>query len=158
KTVDFGATWKRLPLAPPDLFLYGNFNQGYVDNVIAIDPRTPDRVYLGGVELYRSTDGGTNWTLISRNSQRFIHEVMFCVAFKANNPDTIYAATDGGVYRSPDGGDTWTNLNGSLPISQFNGLAANAGSSVVLGGIQGGGVVRLAGDSSVWNSLRRGDT
>ncbi len=161
KTTDFGGSWKRLPLAPPDLFLnnvYG-FNQGYADNVIAIDPRNPDRVYLGGVELYRSTDGGLNWALLStRNGQRVIHEAMFDVAFKANNPDTIYAATDGGVYRSLDGGDTWTNLNSSLPISQFNGVAANTGASVVLGGIQGGGAIRLSGDSTVWSQLRRNDT
>lgn len=155
---DFGGSWRRLVTAPADLFLNGDRHQGHFDNMIAIDPRSPDRVYLGGVELYRSTDGGASWTNISvRNGQRVIHEDQFAVAFKPGNPDTIYVGNDGGMYRSSDGGDTWVNLNRALPITQFNNLALNPGGTVFLGGTQDQGVIRLSAESSTWEQVLRGD-
>ena len=43
----------------PDAF----FNQGWYDNVIAVDPVNPDVVWAGGVDLFRSDDQGQNWGL-----------------------------------------------------------------------------------------------
>src|SRR6185295_7664537 len=43
----------------------GFFNQGWYDNVIAVDPRDPNRVWAGGVDLFRSDDGGKNWGVAS---------------------------------------------------------------------------------------------
>ncbi|HBL29289.1 MAG TPA: hypothetical protein DD490_20855, partial [Acidobacteria bacterium] len=34
------------------------FNQGWYDNVIAVDPRDSNRVWAGGIDLFRSDDGG----------------------------------------------------------------------------------------------------
>ena len=39
----------------------GFFNQGWYDNVIAVDPLDPNRVWAGGIDLFRSDDGGVNW-------------------------------------------------------------------------------------------------
>ncbi len=41
------------------------YNQGWYDNVIAVDPIDPDRVWVGGIDLFRSDDGGANWGLAS---------------------------------------------------------------------------------------------
>ena len=35
--------------------------QGFHDNVLAVDPLNPDRVWAGGVDTFRSDDGGVNW-------------------------------------------------------------------------------------------------
>ncbi len=153
---DFGGSWRRLASAPASLFVSGSSNQGYFDNMIALDPRNPDRVYLGGVELYRSTDGGLTWTDLSlRGFQRAIHEDQFAVAFRPGNPDTIFVGNDGGMYRSNDGGDNWTNLNAALPITQFNSVAIGTG--IFLGGTQDNGVIRLRNDAFTWEQLLRGD-
>ena len=41
----------------------GNFfaNQGWYDNLLAVDPADPNRVWVGGIDLFRSDDGGQNW-------------------------------------------------------------------------------------------------
>ena len=41
------------------------FNQGWYDNVIAVDPLDPNRVWAGGIDLFRSDDGGQNWGVAS---------------------------------------------------------------------------------------------
>src|SRR5205823_5708165 len=40
-------------------------NQGWYDNAIAVDPVDSNRVWVGGVDLFRSDDGGANWGLAS---------------------------------------------------------------------------------------------
>ena len=35
--------------------------QGWIHNAIAVDPQDPERVYAGGIDIYRSDDGGRNW-------------------------------------------------------------------------------------------------
>jgi photosystem II stability/assembly factor-like uncharacterized protein len=40
-------------------------NQGWYDNVIAVDPVDPNRVWVGGIDLFRSDDGGASWGLAS---------------------------------------------------------------------------------------------
>ena len=42
------------------------FNQGWYDNVIAVDPVDSDVVWTGGVDLFRSDDGGQNWGYAGR--------------------------------------------------------------------------------------------
>ena len=39
--------------------------QGDYDNVIAVDPTDPNRLWVGGVDLFRSDDGGKTLTVAS---------------------------------------------------------------------------------------------
>jgi photosystem II stability/assembly factor-like uncharacterized protein len=36
-------------------------HQGWYDNAIAVDPTNPNRVFAGGIDLFRSDDGGATW-------------------------------------------------------------------------------------------------
>ena len=38
---------------------------GWYNNVIAVDPRDPERVWAAGVDWFRSDDGGRTWGLAS---------------------------------------------------------------------------------------------
>jgi len=42
---------------------YGGYGQGWYDNTIAVDPMDPDIVWAGGIDLFRSDDGGATWKL-----------------------------------------------------------------------------------------------
>jgi hypothetical protein len=45
-------------------------NQGWYDNAIApfrVDPANPNIVFVGGIDLFRSDDGGVNWGLASHS-------------------------------------------------------------------------------------------
>ncbi|MGE0482006.1 MAG: hypothetical protein AB7Q17_16210 [Phycisphaerae bacterium] len=64
---------------------------------------------VGGGAIYRSTNGGTSWTLASGTANRAVREVEFAADGAA------WAATDDGLFRSTDGGATWTPV--ALPIA-----------------------------------------
>ena len=158
RSSDGGGSWSLLP-APALLFDSAGQGQGYFDNVLAIDPRDPNTIYAGGLELWKSSDAGATWRVLSlaATGSRVIHEDQFCIAFKPGNPDTIYVGNEGGIYTSPDGGNTWRSLNNGLAITQFNSVAVDPQNFLnVLGGTQGQGLVQLSG-GSIWTELLRGD-
>lgn len=80
---------------------------GYGDwcHVIAVDPFNPNVILAGQQELYRTSDGGNNWTQVA--SYYAPHEDQQGIAFDRNNSGVVYLANDGGVFRSTDGGVTW---------------------------------------------------
>src|SRR5262249_38200736 len=89
---------------------------GWYNNVIAVDPRDPERVWAAGVDWFRSDDGGRTWgvasyTLGPPGSANGTHVDQHGIAF---HPDydgagnaTLIIANDGGLMRT-------TNARGSL--------------------------------------------
>jgi photosystem II stability/assembly factor-like uncharacterized protein len=93
------------------------FNQGWYDNVIAVDPIDPDRVWAGGVDLFRSDDGGHNWGVASYwwfsggvdgtpTEPNYAHADQHVIAFhpeyNGTTNKTMLVASDGGVSRTDD--------------------------------------------------------
>ena len=94
---------------------------------LAIDQKTPSTIYVGtgesnmrnsvsiGNGMYKSTDGGGNWTKIGLDSTEHIAKVMI----DPKNSDIIYAAAPGplwsdskhrGLYKSTDAGKSWEKI------------------------------------------------
>jgi photosystem II stability/assembly factor-like uncharacterized protein len=100
KSTDGGASWQ-LKLDGPRIHV----------GALAIDPRDPERIYIGsdGIVL-RSSDGGIAWTrseeLVSRGRPVWVGDLTVDVT----NSDVIYADTGGGQVKSTDGGMTWKPL------------------------------------------------
>ena len=149
KSTDAGATWTSLSHA-------GEFcsNQCWYDLVISVDPTDPNVVYVGGVGLYRSTDGGATFGYIGGPT----HPDQHALAFDPRNPATIFVGNDGGVYKSTDRGLSWASLNTNLAITQFYpGISLSPNSSPdILGGTQDNGTVEYTG-ASVWSLVLGGD-
>ncbi len=121
RSTDGGQTWKQI--------LTRGSETGAVD--LALDPsnprimyasfwqinRTPWHMESGGPNsgLWKSTDGGDNWTDISHapGLPRGV-EGRIGVTVSPANPDRVWAiveASDGGVFRSDNGGKNWTKTN-----------------------------------------------
>ena len=125
RSVDGGVTWQAtndaapvltLP-APTDTSIPANdFTRGqsFYDLVIAADPQDDNTVYIGGVDLYKSTNGGGTWSQISKWSNNnnmaalqvsTVHADQHAIVF---NPFNNYVSkqmmfgNDGGVYFVPD--------------------------------------------------------
>jgi hypothetical protein len=96
-------------------------NQGWYDNTIAVDPSDPDKVWAGGVDLFRSDNGGVNWGVSSywwfqvngtppnNGDPQFVHADNHIIAFHPNYNGTtnqvMFAGNDGGLFRTQNAKD-----------------------------------------------------
>ncbi|MGE0131649.1 MAG: Ig-like domain-containing protein [Blastocatellales bacterium] len=142
-------------------------NQGWYDNVIAVDPIDPNRVWVGGIDLFRSDDGGVNWGLASywwtdKSSPRYAHADQHAIAFHPQyNGSTnrrMFVANDGGIFRTDDArapvaassnaacnpnaaGVAWTSLNNGYAVTQFYHGAVFPDGKSYFGGTQDNGTL-----------------
>lgn len=77
-------------------------------NAIAIDPITPENVYLAGPGgLFRSTDGGLTWEAMGVQ----LSSEPLALTLDPRNPKTVFVLlSDGTLLRSEDGGTTWVTV------------------------------------------------
>lgn len=87
----------------------GQFAQGWYDNIIRVDPVNPDVVWVGGVDLFRSDDGGRTFGIASywwldNTFDAYVHadqhELVFHPDYDGVTNTTLYSGSDGGVYRT----------------------------------------------------------
>lgn len=104
---------------------------------IAVHPRNPDEIWVGtgegnprnsqnfGVGIFKSIDGGKNWTCMGLEKTRTIHRVVL----HRDNPDVAFVASLGsaygpnaerGVFKTSDGGRTWRKV---LYVNDLTGCA-----------------------------------
>jgi hypothetical protein len=85
------------------------------------------------------SDGGLTWSSISQGDGRGVslHTDDHAYAFGADG--SLYDGNDGGIWRSGDRGFSWTSMNTNIAITQFQGVALDPSSDVVLGGTQDNG-------------------
>ena len=149
RTLDGGDTWSTVTTLN-----YGIY-QGWFAHYVGISPHDPDVVFLAGVPLYRSTDGGFNATNVGGS----IHVDHHAIAFHPTEPDIVYFANDGGIYRSTDGGQTvFEGLNEGYTVMQFYNSTGHAAtdSLVAIAGAQDNGTWLWTGSSS-WAKVGFGD-
>jgi len=164
KSTDAGATWTQLA-SPPKIQSTGGLSylkdQGWYDNVIAIDPNNSNNIYVGGIDLMKSTDGGSHWSQVSYWSlfynSPYVHADHHAIVFDKNNANTVFDGDDGGVYKTTDGGSHWTSLNNGLAITQFYGGAVFKNGSTYFGGTQDNGHLKYSGSGSTWTEAVSGD-
>ena len=108
KSSDGGSTWVDLPCAP-DFGEYCNFFPSNI-TAIAIDPVTPDKIYVAGdgaaPQLGMSTDGGETWNFSANGLSRALRP--FSLVIDPSNPSNLWLGSfNRGVHRSRSGGAGW---------------------------------------------------
>jgi photosystem II stability/assembly factor-like uncharacterized protein len=103
----------------------GNNGQGWYDLCIAVSPVNAEQVYVGGINLWRSTNGGTSFpTCIGHwvgTGAPPVHADQHVLKFSPHNGN-LYVGNDGGLYRTanPTGAPpAWTDLSSGLAIAQM---------------------------------------
>jgi photosystem II stability/assembly factor-like uncharacterized protein len=154
---DGGATWAQtLPAVPGNSGILGGCPRAYsrYTHVLAIDPGTPEHLYLGGLELCLSIDGGHTFNQVGTYQ---LHPDQHGLAFDPSQPANMYSANDGGLYFSPDGGTTWQSRNDDLQITEFQSMSSSPLTARVIGGSQDNGTQMWLG-SRIWQHIDDGDS
>ena len=119
KTINSGTTWDPI---------FDN-EESYSTGSVTIDPNNPNVIWVGtgendggrhigfGDGIYRSDDGGKNWTNMGLRSSEHLSNIIV----HPENSDVIYVASQGplwskggerGFYKSTDGGKNWKRTLG----------------------------------------------
>lgn len=96
--------------------------QGWYDLAVATSPSNANEVYTGGVNIWKTLDGGTNWDISAhwygQSGNPYVHADVHALQFHPASTTDLYACTDGGLFKTTDGGVTWTDLSDGLAIRQ----------------------------------------
>ena len=101
---DAGKTWVKKNTYYLDR-LYNTY--GYYFGRIHVSPVNKDHVYVYGVPIIKSTDGGITYKSIDYQNVHVDHHDLW---INPNNPDHLINGNDGGINMSYDGGENWTKL------------------------------------------------
>jgi photosystem II stability/assembly factor-like uncharacterized protein len=161
-------------------------NQGWYDNIIAVDPKNPNSVWVGGTDLFRSDDGGSTWGVASywwlkpREDPQYAHADHHAIAFHphydGSSNQVIFVGNDGGIFQTsnaraavgkdltslcgevPANAVQWTVRNGKYGVTQFYSGAVLPSETSYFGGTQDNGTVSGApAASDAWSTLQGGD-
>lgn len=97
--------------------------QAFYDLVIEVDPSDDDIIYVGGIDLFKTTNGGSSWSQLSHWYGGFgyqeVHADQHSIAFGNNSSSEIMFGNDGGLYYSGNSGSTISVRNSGYNVTQF---------------------------------------
>lgn len=125
---------------------------GWYLSLITVHPTSPDTVFMGGLDLLRSTNAGGAFSFVTPTHVD-MHEAAWDAAGR------LIVTDDGGVHRSTNLGSSWTAINSGLGSVQFYaGVSTHPTNElIVFGGTQDNGSCRRSTASRVWTQVFGGD-
>lgn len=144
-STDRGNNWTRIwppgfgSGAVPALDIFRDNSQGIYDNVLSVPPGIPTEVWLGGVELWKTSIGGQPQQLALAFDfpgcfscvHADVHEITWV-------DNVVYIGCDGGVYKGEITGTLFYAANRHLNLTQFYSNAYSPQGDVI-GGTQDNG-------------------
>lgn len=129
RSTDYGVTFTAMASNPPNILSSncdgsGTTTQATYDLCMAVDPANVNKVIVGGVDVWSSDNGGTNWvikaiwagncsgTAVAMHADHHVLEWSPMTNY-------LYDGHDGGISFSTNTANTWTEITGSLPITQI---------------------------------------
>ena len=170
-----GGTWGNRSSNLPSGGTGGDFaNQQSYDLVVRVKPDDENVVFIGGVNLFRSTDGfattsNTKWIGGWSTSGHFAYPNHWAdqhaIIFSPSDPSIMFSGNDAGVFKTTAPlavSVEWTSLNNGYFTCQFYSVAidhATTGNDVVIGGAQDNGTrfTGSANSTTPWIKIDVGD-
>lgn len=124
-----------------------------------MDPTDPQRLFVGKINVYRSTNGGSTWQNIGAPGTTNLN----CLAQGTSNTSRVYASSGNNIYRTDNAlaaaaDVTWTNITSGLPNLSITGIAVDPINSarvfVTLSGyVDGSKVFRSTNAGGTWVNI-----
>ena len=181
RSTDAGATWN-LQSNSPNILHWGDgtdgstSGQGWYDLTIAVDPNNENRVFVGGINVWGSDDGGITWDGVSyyRNTYgQSIHADQHFFAWQPLN-NKFFVCNDGGLYvtTDPQIGSwndannnpayewpaNWQKISGKMQVNSFYRLGLSANNpDYIIAGTQDNSTFYHTPLSAQWRNMFGGD-
>jgi len=155
KTTNGGASWTNvtIPIYLEQSCVAGSQDftrgQAWYNLIMSVQPTNPDIVLVGGIDVHRSTNGGSSWTSVSYWTGRcgpLVHADQHAMAFRPGSPNTAIFGHDGGLSYSTNVGNssaspTFGNRVNGYNVTQYYAAdhTSTSGSNFVLAGAQDNG-------------------
>ncbi|MFH1051763.1 MAG: T9SS type A sorting domain-containing protein [bacterium] len=168
-STDRGQSWVRMldyTVSPNILGRYDGMGddelegQGNYDLCIAVHPTNENIIYIGGINVWKSEDGGnefdriTSWVDDSKITP-FLHADIHDLAFKPSTT-ALFSANDGGLYYTEDLGKSWNDITDGMSITQYYRIGqSKMNENLIIGGCQDNGT-NMHNDTG-WVHLQAGD-
>jgi photosystem II stability/assembly factor-like uncharacterized protein len=143
---DSGDTWTQMAASG----LSGSQSSyGWWFGRIWVDPADQDRVFVAGVPLELSTNGGQSF-----GGAGAVHADQHAMAWDPKQSGRVYLGNDGGLYHSDTNGSSWTHAT-SEPFTQFYSVdVSEQDDTRLVGGAQDNGTLRSWAN---WGDYTGGD-
>lgn len=120
--------------------------QGWYDLDIIASPTNKNDIYVGGVNIWRSTDGGSTFSLAGHwqgFGAPYVHADIHYFAYQGNY---LWVGCDGGIYRRSPTLPAWQSYNSNLSIHQIYRIGiSEADPDLVTAGAQDNGSTKYNG-------------
>ncbi|NCF95287.1 MAG: PKD domain-containing protein, partial [Bacteroidetes bacterium] len=165
RSTNKGVSWTQMHGSTPNLLGWsttgaGTGGQAWYDLTIAASPLNKDVILIGGVNIWRSNNGGSSFGLSGHwyggGGASFVHADHHWLTFRPNS-NKVYAGTDGGVYRSTNSGlnNSWVARNDGMAITMYYKISTSAANSnLTLAGAQDNGTHLK---NNTWSRVGGGD-
>lgn len=130
----------------PNIFTYsstgnGTGGQSWYDLAICANPNNANEIFVGGINVWKSTNGGASWTITSMwtypNNIGYTHADIHFLEFYNGK---VYCGSDGGIFVSNDLGGNWINLSDGIQNMQIYQMAyTEQDSNILMAGSQDNG-------------------
>ena len=165
RSKDSGITWKEKSIPKNDP-AWASLSWHALN--ISVSPDNPNNVFLGGLDLWKSTNGGNNWAHISDWSamyagggEEYVHADQHWIAYKPGSPAKAIFSTDGGVFYSANADEilpAFEERNNNLSTLQFYScdISPVKNNNIFVGGLQDNGSLLYTGHPFTINDMISG--
>jgi len=131
---DKGETWRKVSREYFEHF-FSTYGYSFCD--IRVSPDDENQVYILGIRMLASKDGGKTFRHIG--GKKNVHVDHHDLWIDAKHPDRLVNGNDGGLNFSYDRGNTWQKIN-NIPIAEFYAISVDMGKPYrIYGGTQDNG-------------------
>lgn len=134
--------------------------QGWYDLAIAVSPTNADELYTGGINVWKSSNGGTSFTLNTHwyggYSKPYVHADIHDIIYLPGSTSTVFCGNDGGIFKTTNSGTAWTDISSNLAIAQqYRVGLSTSNASILITGHQDNGTNLYNGTN--WTEIYGGD-
>lgn len=138
RSEDRGTTFVPVPAAN-QVAIDGMFVYGWWFGRVWVDPTKESDVYVAGVQLSRTRNGGQSWQTVGGG----LHADHHAMAWDPRNPDIVFEGNDGGIWRSEDRTQTFEEKSQDQRWSQLYSVdVSQQDPTKMVAGLQDNGDIR----------------